>query len=176
MNPNGKPILQEEQYFRKAWTGWIMLPGALVMTGVLITAFYQLQCAAQQGRPMPPWFVWLVLVLLVFVNVGLFYLYAWGRLVTEIRADGIAVRFIPLTRAHFFAWDEIATAEARHYHPIREYGGWGIRGLGKNKAYNVSGSEGLQLVFKNEKRLLIGSQMAGALEAAARKAMEESQK
>lgn len=174
MNQNGKPILREEQLFRKAWTGWIMLPGALIMTGVLVTSFYELNCAAQQGRPMPPWFIWLVLALLVVVNIGLYYLYGCGKLVTEIRVDGIAVRFFPLTRDRFFPWSEIVTVEARHYRPIFEYGGWGVRGLGKNKAWNVSGNEGLQLVFKDGRRFLIGSQMAAALEEAAHRAREES--
>ncbi|MHC4338483.1 MAG: hypothetical protein ACYSTG_11155 [Planctomycetota bacterium] len=50
---------------------------------------------------------------------------------------------------------------ARTYKPIREYGGWGIRysfrkGIGR--AYNMSGNKGVQLVFKNGKKLLIGSQ------------------
>jgi TATA-box binding protein (TBP) (component of TFIID and TFIIIB) len=40
-----------------------------------------------------------------------------------------------------------------------EYGGWGIRcGWHGKKVYNISGNRGVQLVFKNGKRLLIGSQ------------------
>ena len=58
---------------------------------------------------------------------------------------------------------------AREYKPLREYGGWGIRcSLKRGKAYNVSGNKGVQLVFKNGKQLLIGSQKAEALEEAIR--------
>jgi hypothetical protein len=48
---------------------------------------------------------------------------------------------------------------------IIEYGGWGIRKTfsGKGTAYNVKGKNGLQLVFKNGDRLLIGTQKAEEL-------------
>ena len=48
--------------------------------------------------------------------------------------------------------------QTRQYKPIREYGGWGIRYGRGGKAYNVSGNKAVQLVLKNGKRLLIGSQ------------------
>jgi len=49
------------------------------------------------------------------------------------------------------------------YYPISEFGGWGLRGgfffnKGKEKAVNVSGDIGIQLIFKNGKKLLIGTQ------------------
>lgn len=169
-----RPILREEQLFRSHWTGRLMLGGALVMAGVLGTSFYQLRCAAPAEQRMPPWFIWILMGLMVVVNIALFYLSWRGGLVTEILPDGIAVQFNGLTKRHYYPWEEIAEIEARRYHPIREYGGWGIRGLGKNRAYNVSGNEGLQLTFTNGKRLLLGSQMAWELEAAARAARGES--
>ena len=50
--------------------------------------------------------------------------------------------------------------EIREYKPIMEYGGWGIRGFGSNRALNIKGKIGLQLVFKNGQKLLIGTQKA----------------
>ncbi len=40
-----------------------------------------------------------------------------------------------------------------------EYGGWGIKNglFGSGKSYNVSGNEGLQIIYTNNKRLLIGT-------------------
>jgi TATA-box binding protein (TBP) (component of TFIID and TFIIIB) len=46
---------------------------------------------------------------------------------------------------------------------LLEYGGWGIKYGRKGKAYNVSGNRGVQLVFKDGKQLLIGSQRAEEL-------------
>jgi len=50
----------------------------------------------------------------------------------------------------------------RGYSPISEYGGWGMRYSlsGKGRALNVSGRTGVQLVFKDGKKLLIGTQKA----------------
>ena len=83
------------------------------------------------------------------------------QLITEVREDGVYIRFIPFHGSfRRIGFDQVAQFEARMYRPIMEYGGWGIRcGFGKSgKAYNVKGNKGLQLVFKNDKRLLIGSQ------------------
>jgi len=45
----------------------------------------------------------------------------------------------------------------RKYKPLLEYGGYGIRGFGNNRALNISGNTGLQLVFKDGRKLLIGT-------------------
>ena len=68
------------------------------------------------------------------------------------------VRFFPF-HINFkkFAFEDISEYYAREYRPLLEYGGWGIRYSFSGKAYNVSGKEGLQIIFKNGKKLLIGS-------------------
>lgn len=97
------------------------------------------------------------------VGLGVAALLAFGALHTEVRPDGLYVRFVPFTRQHRFAWSEIASAEARDYRPILEYGGWGIRWSGQGKAYNVHGHRGVQLVLADGRRLLVGSQEADTL-------------
>lgn len=79
---------------------------------------------------------------------------------TEINQTGISYRFMPF---HFkmktIEWNELQDCYVREYKPIMEYGGWGIRYSFKNgKAYNTMGNKGLQLIFKNNKQLLIGTQ------------------
>lgn len=89
------------------------------------------------------------------------------KLETEVRNDGVYVRLFP---AHIkyrkFTPEEISEAFARKYQPVAEYRGWGIKGSRSNRAYNTRGNEGVQLVFKNGKKLLIGSQKAKELENA----------
>jgi hypothetical protein len=99
----------------------------------------------------------------IAVGLGVAALLVFGALHTEVRPDGLYVRFVPFTRQHRFDWSEIVSAEARRYRPILEYGGWGIRWSGKGKAYNVHGDRGVQLVLADGRRLLIGSQEAEAL-------------
>ena len=88
------------------------------------------------------------------------------RLQTRIKSDGIYIRFFPfmLSFKHY-SWDELSTCYVRQYSPLGEYGGWGYRFGSGGKAFNISGNKGLQLVFKNNKRLLIGTQNPLELES-----------
>jgi len=92
-----------------------------------------------------------------------------SKLETQVRSDGLYVRFFPF-HINFkkFAFEYISEYYAREYSPILEYGGWGIRfGMfGAGKAYNARGNKGVQLVLKNSKKLLIGSQKPQELVAA----------
>ena len=91
------------------------------------------------------------------------------KLETEVRSDGLYVRFYPIhIRYKRFTADNLQQYYTRRYRPILEYGGWGIRYsfTKKGKAYNISGNKGVQLVLKNGRKLLIGSQRPDELVAA----------
>jgi len=88
------------------------------------------------------------------------------RLETQIKKDGIYVRFFPFHFSFkYYCWDKISKSFVRQYNPISEYGGWGLRleRLGSGKAFNVSGDKGLQLEFIDKKKLLIGTHKAEEL-------------
>ncbi len=85
------------------------------------------------------------------------------QLNTSIDESGIAVRFFPFIKLRNYDWKDIESIEVRHYQPILEFGGWGIRGFRNNRALNISGTYGLQIYFKNGKKLLIGTQKAEEL-------------
>ena len=94
---------------------------------------------------------------IVFLLTLLFYFF---KLETIIKTDGIYVRFFPIHIAYKkYEWNTINKSFVREYNAIGEYGGWGIRyGIfGNGNALNVSGNKGLQLVFANDKKLLIGT-------------------
>jgi hypothetical protein len=131
------------------------------------------------SRQQKPEVVAIVLLILfgILLPIALAILMVVLRLETEIRSDGIYIRFFPLHIDYKrFAPKDLDECYARQYKPLREYGGWGIRyGLGgKGKAYNVSGNKGVQLIFKNGKKLLIGSQRADQLADAIRSIMKEA--
>jgi len=113
----------------------------------------------------------------VVLPLGFAFLIWVNRLETEVRTDGLYVRYFPFHRRFKkFGAEDLSECFARKYRPILEYGGWGIRcGWKGGRAYNVSGNEGAQLVFKNGKRLLIGSKEANELEAAIRSVMKNQQ-
>ena len=84
------------------------------------------------------------------------------RLKTTVTGEGVRVSGLLFVNK-LIAFEEIASAEARTYKPLREYGGWGYRIGPSGKAYNAQGSEGVQLVLKDGERILIGSQRATEL-------------
>lgn len=106
----------------------------------------------------------------ILVGAFLLFLFFRGGMVTEVRQSGLFIRYFPFHRAfRQVPLDGLRSCTARTYGPIREYGGWGIRvGIGK-RAYNVSGSRGVELVYGDGKKLLIGSkkadQLAGAIDS-----------
>lgn len=112
----------------------------------------------------------------VLLPIGIAVLFCFLKLETQVRPDGLYVRFVPFHRKFKrFGVDDLSEYYARQYKPIREYGGWGIRcSIRSGRAYNVSGNKGLQLVFKDGKRLLIGSQRAEELEQAIHRITEQS--
>jgi hypothetical protein len=115
-------------------------------------------------NPAPDWLVWL-LWLLLGIGEPVFLLWL-ARMVVEVRSDRVTVRWIPFARREIMLSDVVA-AEARTYRPIREYGGWGIKGWSRRRmAYNVSGNRGVDLELADGRRVLIGSQRADDLAAA----------
>jgi hypothetical protein len=97
------------------------------------------------------------------------------RLVTEVRDDGLYIRFAPLHRSfRRVPWTTIESAEATTYRPLREYGGWGIRWRPGAVAYNVQGSRGVFLTRPDDRDLLVGSQRPDELATAIRETMSES--
>ena len=51
-----------------------------------------------------------------------------GNLRTYINSEGVFFRYSPYHfRYQFYAWNNISRIYVRHYHPIREYGGRGMR-------------------------------------------------
>ena len=111
--------------------------------------------------------LWITISAAVFVSI-LFVWMAFGlRLKTHIDERGIEYQFKGFhLKPKFISWEQLEKAYVRTYHPLSEYGGWGIRGsFGKDSmAYNVKGNKGLQLQFKDGKRLLIGTQTPEPLE------------
>ena len=90
------------------------------------------------------------------------------RLKTKIDENGLSYQFSPIQlKPRIIAWSDLAKCYVRKYSPISEYGGWGIRGVQRKgfwdfrkrgMAYNVKGDMGIQLIFKDEGKLLIGTQ------------------
>jgi hypothetical protein len=162
MDERSDVIFHEEQKFSK-WVYWLIIVVTIISIGSITVA---IKTESAEGNiPSAGELFWLIIGMVIPVIIAALFVFL--KLETEVRPDGLYVRFFPFhINFKIFSPEDLSEAYARQYKPISEYGGWGIRGFGKNKAYNTSGNEGVQLVFENGKKLLIGSQKAKELEEA----------
>ena len=145
-------LFSETQKFKQWWI-WLLLLG---LNGTILFGIYQQLFLDQQFGNKPMSDVSLI-VTGIFISL-LTIVFLLFKLETHIKEDGIYVRFFPIHISfRFYTWESISKLEVREYKPISEFGGWGLRGFGKNRALNISGNIGLQIEFKDGKKLLIGT-------------------
>ena len=106
----------------------------------------------EESQSFSPWVVALILAVVLLLGALLSM-----RLTTTVRPDAISVRigFLYRTRVPL---SEITLAQAVQYAPVREYGGWGIRGTRRRRALNARGNQGVLLTRADGTTLLVGSQ------------------
>ena len=149
---NQSLLFTETQKFKQWWI-WLLLLG---LNGTILFGIYQQLFLDQQFGNKPLSDVGLI-VTGIFISL-ITIVFLLFKLETQIKENGIYVRFFPIHISfQFYTWESISKLEVREYKPISDYGGWGIRGFRKNRALNVSGNIGLQLEFKDGKKLLIGT-------------------
>ena len=80
------------------------------------------------------------------------------RLETIVRPGKITYRLYPLQLKfrHVFV-EDVERVWIREYRPLSEYGGWGIRCGNSGTAVNLKGKTGVQFVFRNGKKFLLGT-------------------
>lgn len=135
---------KEKQFFKQIWL-WTLL-FILMATSVLPTLNTALTDPIK------------VLVYL-FPTLFIMILFFVMNLKTIINQEYISIQFFPFIRKpRSFIWEDITKLELTKYNPLSDYGGWGIRGVSKNRAYNIQGNIGLKIYFKNGNTLMIGTQ------------------
>lgn len=153
-------LFAETQRFNQVWL-WIPLLGLNGLALFALVSQVVLKHHPFGDRPLPDAGI-IILTLILLLLSGLFFSF---RLETRIKKDGIYVRFTPFESAFKrYPWSGIRQSFIRQYRPMAEYGGWGIRVAGKNKAYNVSGNQGIQLILEDGSKVLIGTRRAKAVE------------
>ena len=138
-------IFNEEQSFSQVWL-WVLL-------GIeTVAMFLPLLITGQ------PWYMFLVMGCIMVLTLSIM---GSLKLRTRIDDEGIHYRMIPFHRKdQTIPWAEIDSVHVRKYSPIVEYGGWGMRYGRNGRALNVKGDQGIQVIKKNGKRILIGTQQA----------------
>ncbi len=114
----------------------------------------------EETQNFSPWFYAVVALVLAILLAA-----ATARQTTRVTPQAVEVSFGVLYRTSIPIAD-LAQAEAVAYRPIREYGGWGIRGFGRRRALNMRGDRGVLLHRKDGSTILVGSQKPRELLAA----------
>ena len=144
----------------------------LLVAGLGWWAFLQQIVLGQPfgNNPGPDWLVW---VLWLLVGIGLPALFLWAHLRLTVTDEAVLVRYVPFTSRRILLV-EILGANACEYEALREYGSWGVKGWSRDRrAYNVSGSEGVELLLRDGRTVMLGSQRADELAAAIMTAKDE---
>ena len=156
MNEPGEVLFREEQRLMSLPVVWVTVAGMVALVGA---------GAAVAGAAAAA----LTLLPTLVVLGGVMLLLVLARLETEVRGDGLYVRYFPFHRSALaISLQDVKRIEARTYRPLLEYGGWGIRWTWKGKAYNAHGNRGVRIDYATGRHLLIGSQcpdeLAGAIQ------------
>lgn len=147
-------IFKEEQHIKQNWLK-VLLAVSIVVPIIMVTKEYLEEISKITTNEF-------VLILLgISISVAFIFFF---KLKTRIDEIGIHYQFSPFhLKMKIIQWKEIKKVHVRNYDPIGEYGGWGLKGgffwnKEKGKCLNISGDIGIQLLLKNGKKLLIGTQ------------------
>ncbi|WP_026778144.1 hypothetical protein [Polaribacter sp. Hel_I_88] len=155
-------VFKEEQRFTQTWLIIILIisigvPFLFGVYGIMQQIIYKNPLGQ---KPMSDAGLIIFTISMFILTVLIFFI----KLTTKIDEKGIHYQFYPFhLSVKTISWSEVSKAGVRTYLPISEFGGWGLRGgfffnKGKGKAVNISGDIGIQLILKNGKKLLIGTQ------------------
>lgn len=157
-------MFDEIQRFRQRWL-WLLLI-IISITSIAIFGYgvvEQLVFGRPWGdRPISDISLLITSAAVIAFILLMLYLFYVLRLITHVDAKGIYIRFYPFPGKRI-DYPKVESCKARTYRPLAEYGGWGIKYGRSGKAYNICGKRGAQLVMKDGKRILIGSQHADEL-------------
>lgn len=98
-------------------------------------------------------------VVVQFLITGTIALIMWyTRLHVTIADEGIRIKLPPfhLGGGRLIVWSDMQSITLRKVSPFGEFGGWGIRwNLGNRMGYVWNGKQGLEVVLKNGKRVVV---------------------
>lgn len=158
----------EVQQFRQWWV-WLIV--AMTTLGILVfnvMAFYhQIGRGVQFGdTPMSDQGLIFFGVFSLIFMAGLVVMFYHARLETRVERYGISYRYFPFICSwRFISKDQITRWAVKSYFPS----GYGIRLGFRFTTYNVSGTNGLELILANRRNIRLGTRKPGELRHALEK-------
>jgi len=168
------PLFEESQRMPRGWFWLVVVLGCGELALFGYGLYHQLVLRRPWGNhPLSNQGLEALFVSVAAGFAGGAWLIHSSRLTVRVFPGLVDVNFFPLRHRRIPA-AEITSAEPREYSALAEYGGWGIHFSlsGRGWAYNVRGNSGVQLVFRNGKQLLIGTEQPDELAIAIRRAQQ----
>ena len=125
---NNEAVYHEVQRWSLRSRCLLLVLCLLGAAGGVVSTVVILAQDARQWASLP-----VVVICGILVPAGIGLLIWVARLETEVRQDGLYIRYVPFHRRFKrFKAEDLSEYQARTYRPLLEYGGWGIR-CGRNE-------------------------------------------
>jgi len=152
MDPRGRPVYKEWT----PWPGWIVI----VFWGTMVLAMAAVLVSGgdpPEERILGAVILGIVAVAVQWLVAGLSVRLYPDAIVMGIGSSGWISKRVP--------FDQVVAMESVRYHPIRDFGGWGIRsGSGGKRAWTARGDQAVVLELGDGTRLYVGSDHPHRLE------------
>lgn len=150
---------------RTGWPWWVHLVVLGATGGALLGPV--LEGSTRDLEPVG----WGWMVVGTVLLIGLIYVFL-GGLTVVVEPDRIRVglgRGWPIRTT--IELDEIVELESVEYKPLRDFGGWGLRGSRRRRIWSARGKRAVRLLLTDGRTVFIGSDEPRTLENRIRQAM-----
>ena len=157
---------QRTQYTeRTPWPRWV----PVLMWGAILLSCYSVLAGGDAQLPVPV----RVLIVLAIIALAVGATILFGGLTVLVQESQIFMHLgsVAIVRRRV-PFADIESTESVTYRPLREFGGWGVRGWGKRKAWTARGDRAVALRLTGGREVLIGSDHPQRLEERIRAVME----
>jgi hypothetical protein len=150
---NHASVYHERQKFNQTWIYLLLIFVDLALfTGFIFQVYFHKSAGMRPMNNMD----YVIAILVVNLVIALLF---FSVLQTVINEEGISFKFVPFhLKWKMYKWAEIQSVYVRPYQALSEYGGWGLKYGGDGWSYTTSGNTGIQIVLKNGKKILLGTQ------------------
>lgn len=151
MDSRHRPIYKETS----PWPGWIMV----IFWGTMFVGMLAVSGSPGESREQRL----LGVVILGTVAVAVQWLVAGlsVRLYRDFMVLGLGYSGLISRKVRY---DDIQALESVRYNPLREFGGWGVRGTSRKKIWSARGDQAVVLHLDEGKLLYVGSDNPHRLE------------
>ncbi len=140
---------------------WLKLLIGLLTLGMWVSFVVQIFYGIPVGNnPSPDWMMY---PLLLLIGVGFPWFFFTMNLNITVTDKQLVVKYFPFITKKYTR-EDIGAVKPTTFRPIREHGGWGIKYSADGVwVYTAYGNTGVELTFRDGKRIIVGSQRAEEL-------------